>query len=394
MTYVLPVYNRTDLMFDRGKGVYLYTKNGTRYLDFAAGIAVNSLGHCHPHVVKALKTQGEKLWHVSNMYQVEGLEELAERICKASKFADKAFFCNSGAEAVECGLKMIRRYHWGEGNPNRYRVITFEGCFHGRTLATISAAKKPKVMEGYEPAMDGFDQAPFEDLAATEALITEQTAGILIEPVQGEGGIRPASKAFLQGLRDLCDKHGLLLMFDGIQCGMGRTGKFFSHEWCDVYPDITSSAKGIATGFPFGACLATDRAAKHMTFGTHGSTYGNNPLGVAVSNAVMDIMLADGFLEGVAAIGDYLRNELEKLKNDFHDVVETIRGVGLMQGVKLNEAHDAREVVQSLREKRFLSVPAGDNVVRLLPPLIITETHVDEAIAILKTQLEELHGSN
>ena len=387
MSALLPVYSRCDLTFTKGKGSYLYTQEGERYLDFAAGIAVNAFGHSHPHLVKELGDQVKKLWHVSNMYPIEGLERLAQRISDAS-FADYLFFCNSGAEAVECGIKMVRKYHDDDGNPDKFRIITFEGAFHGRTLATISAAKKDKVMAGFEPAVEGFDQVPFGDIEAVKRAITPQTAAILIEPIQGEGGIRMATTEFLQALRKLCDERRLLLFLDEIQCGMGRTGKLFAHEWAGISPDILASAKGIGNGFPLGACLATKEAAKGMTAGTHGSTYANNPLAVRVCNAVMDLMLEPGFFEKVQGISAYLVESLQAVRQRYPNVITDVRGKGLLTGIKVN--HDSREFVQKLRSRKLLTAPAGDNVVRIMPPLIITEKHVDEAMRKLKSLCKEL----
>jgi acetylornithine/N-succinyldiaminopimelate aminotransferase len=383
-SHVLPVYKRSKLVFDRGEGVYLFSPEGEKYLDFAAGIAVNCLGHSHPHLVKALQTQAGKLWHVSNLYHIEGLEELADRLCEKS-FADKVFFCNSGAEAVECAIKMVRKYHSETGNPGKYRIICFSGAFHGRTLATISASDREKVMKGFEPPVDGFDHVPFNDLEAVKKAITKETGGIMVEPIQGEGGIRPASKEFLKGLRALCDEHGLMLVLDEIQCGMGRTGKMFAHEHYGITPDILSSAKGIGGGFPLGACLATEKAAQGMKPGTHGSTYGSNPLAMAVGNAVMDILAEEKFLKHVAEMGDYLSKGLEKIKGGFPSnlkpVIEEVRGKGLMIGLKL--VPPAADFVEKLRDKKLLSVSASDNVVRLLPPLIVEKQHIDNALEII-----------
>ena len=387
MSAVLPVYSRCNLMFERGEGVYLFTAGGTRYLDFASGIAVNSLGHSHPHLVSETVDQVKKLWHVSNLYQIDGLEKLAKRIVDQC-FADYIFFCNSGAEAVECGLKIIRKYHDTDGNPDKFRVITFEGCFHGRTLATISAAKKDKLMAGFEPEVDGFDQVSFGDIEAVKKAITPETGGILIEPIIGEGGIKVATPEFLKALRELADKHKLLLFFDEIQCGMGRTGKFFAHQLADVKPDIVASAKGIGSGFPLGACLATKEAAKGMTPGSHGSTYAGNPLAVRVGNAVMDIMLAEGFLENVVEVGNYLKNKLDELKNTYPKTIKEVRGEGLILGIQVEG--ESRNFVEKLREKNLLTVPAAENIVRILPPLILEESHVDEGIKIIKSLCEEL----
>lgn len=390
MSALLPVYTRCDLIFEKGEGVYLFTPDGKKYLDFAAGIAVNALGHAHPHLVEELGDQVKKLWHVSNLYQIRGSEELAQRIVEIT-FADYIFFTNSGAEAVECGLKMIRKYHDESGNPDKFRVITFEGCFHGRTLATISAAKKDKLMAGFEPEVDGFDQVPFGDIEAVKKAITPETGGILIEPVIGEGGIKVAPPEFLQGLRKLADENGLLLMLDEIQCGMGRTGKLFAHEWAEITPDIVSTAKGIGNGFPLGACLTTKEAAKGMKAGTHGSTYANNPLAMRAGNAVMDIMLAGGFFKNVIKIGDYLKTELEKIAAEFPEVIKEIRGKGLMLGIKVEG--DSKEFVTKLREKKLLTVAAAENVVRILPPLIIEKEHVDEAINLISTLCTEIKNA-
>lgn len=386
MSAVLPVYARCDLEFERGEGAYLYATNGKRYLDFAAGIAVNSLGHSHPALVSALQDQAAKLWHVSNMYQIGGLEELASKLA-GNSFAEQVFFCNSGAEAVECTIKMIRKYHFEKGNTDRFRIITFEGSFHGRTMATISAAKKDKVLRGFLPALEGFDQVPFDDLEAVKNAITDQTAGILIEPILGEGGIRPASKEFLQGLRELCDERDILLAFDEVQCGVGRTGTLYAYQEFGVTPDILSSAKGLGGGFPIGACLATKNAASGMTAGSHGSTYGNNPLAMRVGNTILDVILDDGFLENVKETAAYLTQRLESLtqsnypSND-NGMIESVRGVGLMIGVKVT--CDSKEFVEKLREQGLLTVAAADNIVRILPPLTIGKKEVDEAIEMIE----------
>jgi acetylornithine/N-succinyldiaminopimelate aminotransferase len=390
MPHLLPVYAPSHLCFERGEGVYLYDFEGKRYLDFSSGIAVTSMGHCHPYLVKALQEQAAKLWHVSNLYTIDRLEELAERVTKASKFAHYAFFCNSGAEAVECGMKMIRKYHDENGNPHKFRIITFDGAFHGRTLGCISAAKKEKLMKGFEPAADGFDQVEWGNLDAVKQAIREDTGGILIEPVQGEGGIRPASTEFLQGLRKLCDEKGLILMFDGVQCGMGRTGKFFSHEWAGVYPDITSSAKGIGSGFPLGACLATKKVGDAMHTGSHGSTYAGNPLGVAVGHAVMDLLLAPGFLDHVVDVGEAMMNHLKELQRKYSDIIVEVRGKGLMLGIKLNAKYESKAAVEALRERGLLTVYAADNVFRIVPPLIMTKAQGLEGIEIIESWLKTL----
>jgi len=380
ITPVLPTYNRAPVAFVRGEGAHVYTEDGTAYLDFGAGVAVTSCGHAHPHLVSALTEQAQKIWHTSNIYQMPGQEKLARRLIE-NTFAETVFFCNSGAEALECSIKMARRYHFVNGAPERNVIITFEGAFHGRTLATISAGGQEKYLEGFAPRMPGFVQVPFDDEKALAAAITPQTAGILIEPVQGEGGIRPLPHAKLRALRELCDTHGMLLILDEVQTGVGRTGKLFAHEWAGVKPDIMAVAKGIGGGFPLGACLATEAAAKGMTAGTHGSTFGGNPLATAVGNAVLDVVLADGFLDNVRDTALYLKQKLAGLKDAHPTVIEDIRGEGLMLGIKCkvpNTSLQAAAVVEKL-----LTIGAGDNVVRLLPPLVITRAHVDEALAKL-----------
>lgn len=382
ITPVLPVYKRSKLAFVRGEGVYLYTADGTRYLDFVAGIAVNALGNAAPTLVKALTDQANKLWHVSNLYEIPGLTQLAEKLVK-NTFADTVFFCNSGTEAVECAIKMVRKYQDTIGQPDRFRVITFTGAFHGRTLASASASDRDKCIAGFEPPVEGFDHVPFGDLDAARKAITQDTAAILVEPIQGEGGIRPAPEGFLQGLRKLADEHGLLLVFDEIQCGMGRTGKLFACDYYGVKPDIITSAKGIGGGFPLGACLATEKAASGMTAGTHGSTYGGNPLAMAVGNAMMDALTAKGFLDHVTTVGAFLHKELVTLQKCYPSVIEEVRGVGLIQGIKLQATHKNLEVVDKLRDAKLLTVGAAENVIRLLPALIITEAQIKDGAAVL-----------
>ncbi len=377
---VMPTYARMDVAFDRGEGAYLYTGDGRRYLDFGAGIAVASLGHCHPHLVAALRGQAERLWHCSNLYHIPEQQRLAARLVDAT-FADSAFFCNSGAEAIECGLKMVRRYHDLDGNPGRYRVITVAGAFHGRTLATIAAGGSPKHLDGFDPMVDGFDRVPFGNLDEVRAAITPETAAILVEPIQGEGGIHPATAQFLRGLRAAADAHGLLLVFDEVQCGLGRTGRLFAHEWAGVTPDIMAAAKGLGGGFPVGACLATERAASALTPGSHGSTFGGNPLAMAVANAVLDVVLEDGFLDRVRAVGERLREGLEGLVAKHPDVLAGVRGNGLMLGLSCGVENTV--LLARLFDNAMLTVPAADNVVRLLPPLVIGEDHVREALEIL-----------
>ncbi len=391
VTPVMPTYARAELVFERGEGAYLYSADGEAYLDFASGIAVTALGHAHPHLVKALSDQAGKLWHTSNLFRIDGQERLAARLV-ANTFADTVFFGNSGAEAVECALKMARKYHDETGNPDRYRVIAFEGSFHGRTLATLAAAGQEKNLAGFGPAMDGFDHVPTEDLDALKSAITDETAAIIIEPVQGEGGIRPVSESFLRAIRDLADEHGLLVIYDEIQCGMGRTGKLFAYEWSGQAPDIMAVAKGIGGGFPMGACLATERAAVGMTAGSHGSTFGGNPLAMAVGNAMLDVQLEDGFFDRVVAVSNHLRQQLAMIADKFGDVVEEVRGTGLMLGLKCKVPNG--DMIAALRDQNMLAVGAGDNVVRLLPPLIIDESHVGDAIGKLESACATLSSES
>ena len=373
---VLPTYARAPISVARGEGCWLIDEAGRRYLDFGAGIAVNALGHAHPALVGALGEQAAKLWHTSNLYRVPGQERLAERLAEAS-FADTMFFTNSGAEAMECAIKMARRFHSHNGAPERYRMIAFEGAFHGRTLATIAAAGGEKLVKGFGPMPDGFDHVPFGDHEALREAVGPETAAIIIEPVQGEGGVRPIPPQCLRGLRELCDEHGILLVFDEIQCGYGRTGRLFAHEWAGVAPDIMAVAKAIGGGFPLGACLATERAAAGMTAGTHGSTYGGNPLAMAVGNAVLDVMLEEGFLARVSEASGRLRQRLEGLVAAHPDILSGVRGEGLMLGLLCKAPNT--EVVDQAREAGLLLVPAGDNVARVLPPLIVSDAEIDEA---------------
>ncbi|GAB4226198.1 MAG: aspartate aminotransferase family protein [Methyloligellaceae bacterium] len=383
----MPTYARTDLVFERGEGAWLYTAGGERFLDFGSGIAVTALGHAHPHLVEALKAQAEKLWHVSNLYRIADQERLAERLA-ANSFADVAFFCNSGAEALEGAIKTARKFHSASGAPERYRLITFEGAFHGRTLATLAAGGQRKHLEGFGPVVDGFDQVPFGDLAAVKEAITPETAGILIEPIQGEGGIRAASPGFLRGLRALADEKGLLLLLDEVQTGMGRTGRLFAHEWAGVEPDIMALAKGLGGGFPVGAVLATRAAAQGMTAGSHGSTFGGNPLAMAVANAVLDEILKEGFLEHVAAAGLRLKQKLAAISDEFGDLVEEVRGEGLLLGIKCRIP--AADLAAALLEEKLLSVGAGDNVLRFIPPLTISDDEIDEACSRLSNALSKI----
>jgi acetylornithine/N-succinyldiaminopimelate aminotransferase len=384
---VLPTYLRASVAFERGEGSRLYTTEGEDYLDFGAGVAVVSLGHAHPHLVEALTAQARKLWHTSNLYQMPGQEKLAATLIE-NTFADTVFFTNSGAEAIECAIKMARKFHAVTGHPERFRLITFEGAFHGRTLATIAAGGQQKYIEGFGPRVDGFDQVAMGDLAAVQAAIGDQTAGVLIEPIQGEGGIRPAPAGFLKQLRELCSERGLLLVVDEIQTGIGRTGKLFAHEWSGVAPDIMAIAKGIGGGFPMGACLATSRAAQGMTAGTHGSTFGGNPLATAVGSAVLEIVLSDGFLERVRQAGLLLKQKLARLRDEHPDVIEEVRGEGLMIGLKCRIPNTG--LVTAAMGERLLVIGAGDNVVRLLPPLIVTDADISEAVARLDRACRKL----
>jgi len=374
---VLPTYARANVAFDRGEGVRVYTADGVEYLDFGAGVAVTSCGHCHPHLVEALTGQARKIWHTSNLYQMPDQERLARRLVEVS-FADTVFFTNSGAEALECSIKMARKYHAVTGHPEKFRLITFEGAFHGRTLATIAAGGQAKYLEGFGPKVEGFDQVAFADIEAVKAAITPETAGILIEPVQGEGGMRPAPHEFLRALRAVCDEHGLLLVLDEVQCGIGRTGRFFAHEWAGITPDIVAIAKGIGGGFPMGACLATEQAAAGMTAGTHGSTFGGNPLATAVGNAVLDVILAPDFLEGVRQRALTLTQKLAGLKDEHPDIIEDIRGTGLMMGLKCKVPNTALQA--AAMDERLLTIGAGDNVLRLLPPLVVTDADIGAAV--------------
>ena len=379
---VLPVYRRAEVSFERGEGAYLFDTEGKRYLDFGSGIAVTLLGHAHPHLVEALKTQAEKVWHTSNLYNVAPQQQLADRLV-ATCFADTVFFCNSGAEALECAIKMARRFQFQRGETQRHRIVTFEGAFHGRTMATISAGGQEKHLEGFLPALEGFDHVPLGDLDALERAVTEQTAAVLIEPIQGEGGIRPAQQAFLEDVGALCDRHDILLMFDEVQTGMGRTGRLFAHQWSSVTPDVMALAKGLGGGFPLGACLATARAAAGMTPGTHGSTFGGNPLACAVGNAVLDVILDDGFMERVRSMAGELCQRARQLAERYPDVIKGVRGEGMMLGLVCGPNNT--EIAARLMQEGLLTVPAGENVVRLLPPLVVGEVEIAEAAAALET---------
>jgi acetylornithine/N-succinyldiaminopimelate aminotransferase len=383
-------YMRAPLRFERGEGVWLITETGERYLDFGAGVAVTSVGHGHPHVVEALKAQADKVWHLSNLYEVPGQEVLAKRLADVT-FADKVFFTNSGAEALEGAIKTARRYQYSKGHPERFHIITFEGAFHGRTLGTIAAGGQAKYLEGFGPKAPGFDQVPFGDIEAVRAAITDATAAILIEPVQGEGGVRAATPEFMRALRQICDEHDLLLVLDEVQTGVGRTGKLFAYEWSGITPDIMAVAKGIGGGFPMGACLATAEAASGMVAGTHGTTYGGNPLAMAVGNAVLDVILGEGFLQHVRDVALVFRQGLASLKDRYPDIIEDVRGDGLLLGMKV--AIPSAELLQAIRAEHLLGVPAGDNVMRMLPPLTVTAEEAREGLSRIEQAAEKLRAA-
>ena len=378
---VLPTYNRADVAFVRGEGSWLIAEDGKRYLDFGSGVAVNAFGHAHPRLIAALTEQAGKIWHASNLFRVPGQEKLAAKLT-ANTFADTVFFTNSGAEACELAFKMARRYQFVGGHPERFHIITFDGAFHGRTLGGIAATGNEKYLEGFGPKAPGFDQVKLGDLEAVQAAITPATAAILIEPIQGEGGVRPVAPDFLRALRKLCDDNRLLLIFDEVQTGAGRTGKFFAHEWSGVTPDIMAVAKGIGGGFPVGALLATAEAAKGMTAGTHGSTYGGNPLAMAVAGTAVDMLLEPGFLDHVNDIANYLHQQLGALIAAHPGVFAEVRGQGLLLGLKLNVPNG--DFVTAARGNGLVTVAAGDNVVRLLPPLNVSQDEAREAVAILE----------
>src|SRR5436309_5308127 len=380
-SHLLPVVARVDLGFERGEGAWLIATNGERYLDFTSGVAVNALGHCHPHLVAALQEQATKLWHMSNLFKSPDGERLAARLCEQS-FADFVFFCNSGAEAMECAIKMTRHYHFSKGRPERTRIVTFEGAFHGRTLGTLAATGAAKYLEGYGAPLEGFDQVPLGDLQAVKAAIGPSTAGILIEPLQGEGGVRAPPHAFFRSLRELCDEHDLLLVFDEVQTGMGRTGELFAYKRLGVTPDIMALAKALGGGFPIGACLATTAAAVGMTPGSHGSTFGGNPLAVSAANAVLDVMLKPGFFEHVQRMSLLFKQKLASVIDRHPDVLAEVRGEGLLIGVKA--VAPSGDLVTALREQKLLTVGAGDNVVRFLAPLIVTEAEIEQSVACLE----------
>jgi acetylornithine/N-succinyldiaminopimelate aminotransferase len=387
---LMPTYARADLAFERGEGAWLVGTDGRRYLDFAGGVAVNSLGHAHPKLLATITEQAAKVWHVSNLFRIPEAERLAERLV-ATSFADTVFFANSGAEAMECAIKMARKYHAVSGRPEKSRMVAFEGAFHGRTLATLAAAGAQKYLEGFGPPLEGFDHVPFGDLKAVKKAITPETGAIIVEPIQGEGGVRVPPSGFLKALREICDQHGLLLVLDEVQTGVGRTGKFFAYEWAGIEPDILAIAKGLGGGFPIGACLATAEAAKGMTAGTHGSTFGGNPLATAVSGAVLDVVLAPDFLDAVRKTGLLFKQRLAEVKDRHPAVIAEVRGEGLLLGLRTIVSNS--DVVNACRAEGLLTAAAGENVVRLLPPLIAREAEVSEAMQRLDAACSRIEAS-
>lgn len=388
---VMPTYARIDLVFERGEGANIWTRDGRRFLDFTSGIAVNLLGHAHPYLVEKLTEQAGKLWHTSNLFRVAGQETLSQRLVDLT-FADTVFFTNSGVEAWECAVKVVRKYHYETGNPQKTRFVVASGAFHGRSTTAIAAAKSEKMVKGFGPLLDAFDQVAFDNLNELRAAIGPETAAIMVEPILGEGGIRTPSPGYLKALRETADEFGLLLVFDEIQTGVARTGKMFAHEWAGVVPDVMPIAKGIGGGFPVGACLATEKAALGMTAGTHGSTFGGNPLAMAVGNAVLDVVTRDGFMDGVNRIGALLKSRLEALVARHPHVLDLARGQGLMLGLRCRDGVNAADLVTALRDNGLLTVGAADNTIRILPPLIIGEAEVEEACNIIDRTCQGFPG--
>ena len=381
MSSILNTYARKKISFKKGKGCYLYADDGKKYLDFVQGIAVNSLGHCHSHLIKTINKQSKKLWHVSNAFTILEQEKLAQRLCKHT-FADAVAFQNSGTEATELAIKLARKYFYSQGKKNKNKVVTFQGAFHGRTLAALFAANNPKHIEGFGPKVNGFDQVPFADHEALKKTVTDNTAAIMIEPIFGDGGVKVVPDYCIKGIRELCDEKDVLLILDEVQCGVGRTGKFFAFEHTGVIPDIVPIAKGIGGGFPIGACLMTKKVASCMTPGSHGSTFGGNPLAMSVGNAVLDIIFKKGFLKNVQKISKYFHKELHKLQSEYPKVVKEVRGAGLLVGLEISK--DQTEFIKKLSDNKLLTVKASENVVRLLPPLTVKKQNIDEAVIILK----------
>ena len=380
MSAILETYARRQLSFSHGKGCYLFSTSNEKYLDFVSGIAVNALGHCHDHLVKTMQNQAEKLWHVSNAFEIPEQEKLAKRLVK-NTFADHVIFMNSGAEATEASIKIARKYFYEKGQKNKNRIITFKGAFHGRTLASLFAANNPDHTKGFEPKVDGFDQVDFGDHEGLKNTINKNTAAIMVESIFGEGGIKVIPSECLIGLRKICDENDLLLILDEVQCGIGRTGKFFAFEWSGIQPDIVPIAKGIGGGFPIGACLVNKKAGSGMKPGSHGSTFGGNPLAMSIGNAVLDIIFEKNFLENVFSLGNYFDEQLLKIKKKFPNIIEDVRGRGLLKGIKLKVEN--LTFINQLFEHKLLVVKASENVVRLLPPLIVNKNEIDEAISII-----------
>jgi len=385
MSAILETYARRPLSFSHGKGCYLFSTSNEKYLDFVSGIAVNALGHCHSHLVKVMQTQAEKLWHVSNAFEIPEQEKLAKRLVE-NTFADHVIFMNSGAEATEASIKIARKYFYEKGQTNKNRIITFKGAFHGRTLASLFAANNPDHIKGFEPKVDGFDQVDFGDHDSLKKAINKNTAAIMVESILGEGGIKVIPAECLIGLRKLCDENDLLLILDEVQCGIGRTGKFFAFEWSGIEPDIVPIAKGIGGGFPIGACLVNKKAGSGMKPGSHGSTFGGNPLAMSIGNAVLDIIFEKNFLDNVISHGNYFEEQLIKIKKKFPHVIENVRGKGLLKGIKLKVEN--LKFINQLFDKKLLVVKASENVVRLLPPLIVNKNEIDEAISIIEKVCE------
>ena len=378
---ILSTYKRSNLSFVKGKGSYLITKNGKKYLDFASGLAVNSLGHCNSELIKVLNNQSKKMWHISNAFQIPEQEELAKKLVKLT-FADKVFFCNSGAESVEAAIKIARAYHQIKRKKNKFKIITIKGSFHGRTLATISASGQKKMIDGFKPLLDGFVQVEFGDHESIEKAVDNQTAAIMVEPILGEGGIKIIPNQCLEGLRKLCNKKKILLIFDEVQCGIGRTGKFFSYQWSKIEPDILATAKGMGGGFPIGACLVTDKASKGIKFGSHGSTFGGNPLACSVAKRVIEIISEKKFLNDLNQKATFFVNKLEAIKNTYNHLIEEIRGRGFLLGIKIKINNSI--FIEKLRNNGLLSVGANENIIRILPPLNVTNKDLKIALKIIE----------
>ena len=385
MSAILETYARRSLSFSHGKGCYLFSTSNEKYLDFVSGIAVNALGHCHNHLVKVMQNQAEKLWHVSNAFEIPEQEKLAKRLVE-NTFADHVIFMNSGAEATEASIKIARKYFYEKGQTNKNRIITFKGAFHGRTLASLFAANNPDHIKGFEPKVDGFDQVDFGDHDSLKKAINKNTAAIMVESILGEGGIKVIPAECLIGLRKICDENDLLLILDEVQCGIGRTGKFFAFEWSGIEPDIVPIAKGIGGGFPIGACLVNKKAGSGMKPGSHGSTFGGNPLAMSIGNAVLDIIFEKNFLDNVISQGNYFEEQLLEIKKKFPHIIEGVRGKGLLKGIKLKVENT--KFINQLFEQKLLVVKASENVVRLLPPLIVNKNEIDEAISIINKVCE------